>query len=349
MKLIRPQYFRDFQCLAGQCGDTCCAGWEICIDPESYKKYQGISGPLGERLRANILCSEEGYEFALRPGKRCPFLNDQNLCELILELGQDSLCEICREHPRFYEEFGDYTLTGLGLCCEEAARLILTQDARLEILDRPGAPMALEPGQRELIHFMKGAWTEAMDFMNRADSPLRERIAGLLNWGEALQEALETGGSMPPLRPHKPHPQAMPDIFRALVTVFQGLEALEADWPDYIAQVLRGTERPVPLPREFESCARRLVVYFLYRHFMGALYDGDALSKIKFSVLSAGMVCAMAVHRLRQRDSLELRDWIALSKRYSKEIEYSDENVEALWDACRNEAALETQNLSGMF
>ena len=33
-----PHYYNRFQCMAGSCPDTCCAGWEIAIDPKSLKK-----------------------------------------------------------------------------------------------------------------------------------------------------------------------------------------------------------------------------------------------------------------------------------------------------------------------
>ena len=35
-----PHYYNRFQCMAGSCPDTCCAGWEIAIDPKSLKKYR---------------------------------------------------------------------------------------------------------------------------------------------------------------------------------------------------------------------------------------------------------------------------------------------------------------------
>ena len=56
------------------------------------------------------------------------------LCELILKLGEESLCEICREHPRFRNFFAGREEVGLGLCCEEAARLLMTQTEKVKLL-----------------------------------------------------------------------------------------------------------------------------------------------------------------------------------------------------------------------
>ena len=46
MIVTAPHYYKEFQCIAGECPDTCCAGWEIAIDPKSLKKYRERKGPL---------------------------------------------------------------------------------------------------------------------------------------------------------------------------------------------------------------------------------------------------------------------------------------------------------------
>ena len=32
-----PDYFKEFSCIAGACKDSCCLGWEIDIDEDSYE------------------------------------------------------------------------------------------------------------------------------------------------------------------------------------------------------------------------------------------------------------------------------------------------------------------------
>lgn len=44
MEYTYPSYFYDFQCEASACKDTCCAAWEIMIDPVSLKKYKKYPG-----------------------------------------------------------------------------------------------------------------------------------------------------------------------------------------------------------------------------------------------------------------------------------------------------------------
>ena len=51
MQYTAPHYYKKFHCIAGACPDTCCAGWQIQIDPASLKKYRKAKGTLGNRLK----------------------------------------------------------------------------------------------------------------------------------------------------------------------------------------------------------------------------------------------------------------------------------------------------------
>ena len=119
--LIKPDFFDSFRCIASACRHTCCAGWEIDVDADTADFYASLSGEDGEFVRAWLDFGENGM-LLCREGERCRFLRDDNLCALILRLGEDALCDICREHPRFYAGDGGVTLAGQGLVGEEAAR-----------------------------------------------------------------------------------------------------------------------------------------------------------------------------------------------------------------------------------
>ena len=117
--------FQNFHCIAGDCKHSCCIGWEIDIDEDALDDYRQIGGDFGRRLSTNIEWTDTPH-FKLTKDERCPFLNRQNLCEIILNLGEESLCQICTDHPRFRSFFSDRTAIGLGLCCEAAAKQVLS-------------------------------------------------------------------------------------------------------------------------------------------------------------------------------------------------------------------------------
>lgn len=99
MLITKPDFYDSFKCRAGECTDSCCIGWEIDIDDETMRKYENENDSLSVKL--NRFTDREKQCFILTEDDRCPFLKSDGLCELILTKGEDMLCEICREHPRF--------------------------------------------------------------------------------------------------------------------------------------------------------------------------------------------------------------------------------------------------------
>ncbi|MDK0939144.1 flagellin lysine-N-methylase [Clostridium perfringens] len=124
MKVRVPNYFNEFKCIASECEDTCCAGWEIVIDDETHKRYEKVEGEFGEILRSKIVKSDGENIFLLNNGN-CSFLNEKKMCEIYINLGEDHLCYTCQQFPRYTEEFLDLKEVGLSLSCPEAARIIL--------------------------------------------------------------------------------------------------------------------------------------------------------------------------------------------------------------------------------
>ncbi len=126
---IVPEYYKAFHCLADRCRHNCCIGWEIDIDPDTYARYATVNGDFAERLHDGIVHGDSPC-FRLDERERCVFLNERGLCDIICTLGEDALCDICTDHPRFRTYLGDDLRLGLGLCCEAACRLVLNSSVR---------------------------------------------------------------------------------------------------------------------------------------------------------------------------------------------------------------------------
>lgn len=123
MRYIRPDFYERFACIADKCPDTCCAGWQIMIDEDSLEKYENTEGEFGKILE-NSIDWEEGCFY--QNNKRCAFLNDKNLCDLYLALGEEGFCDTCRNYPRHVEEFEGLRELSLSLSCPVAAKMILS-------------------------------------------------------------------------------------------------------------------------------------------------------------------------------------------------------------------------------
>ena len=123
MRYLEPHYYDKFVCTAGDCPDSCCAGWQIVIDEASLERYGNEKSEFGTRLRNSIDWDEECF---YQNNRRCAFLNEENLCDLYKALGPDSLCDTCRMYPRHTEEYEGLRELSLSLSCPEAARIILS-------------------------------------------------------------------------------------------------------------------------------------------------------------------------------------------------------------------------------
>ena len=133
-----PHLFQKLCLQGGQMPPHLLPEMVINIDAESAKKYRNTKGPLGEELRAWMSTDEEGNPcFRLNEKGYCHFLNEKGLCRLVLEKGEKFLCQICRDHPRFYVYSCDEhlamedTLAGTGLACEETVEQLMAEEGEI--------------------------------------------------------------------------------------------------------------------------------------------------------------------------------------------------------------------------
>lgn len=149
MKNIYPSYYKKFRCVADKCPDTCCAGWEVVVDPPSERRYRAESASIGDKLRDVLTVDEDGDTVFRSEGGRCPFLLGSGLCELYCELGERALCRTCERFPRFECILGSRREAGLSLSCPEAARLIFETEEPTEFVteetDEPAEPNSIDP------------------------------------------------------------------------------------------------------------------------------------------------------------------------------------------------------------
>lgn len=309
MKIYVPDYYGEFRCIAGACRHSCCIGWEIDIDDETLALYRRMDGNIGERLRREIADDGDTAHFKLGPEERCPFLNAQGLCDLILAKGEDVLCQICADHPRFRNFYSDRTEIGLGLCCEAAGRLILgrKEPMRLVMLEDDGAE--------------EECWEEDTSFYAWRDQLIalaQDRTKRVSRRADAVLHACGMEINAPPEK---------------WAAFYQTLEMLDKNWHGRLEALKRCGGRDLPDDAWIETALEQLLVYFLYRHLPGALDDNDYAGRAAFAVLSWKIVRALCCCTYEETGKLSLDDMVEAARMYSSEIEYSDENIGAILDA----------------
>ena len=334
-----PSYCDSFRCIAGACTDNCCIGWEIDIDSETLAYYQSVTGDLGQRLSRNI---SEGC-FVLNENERCPFLNDHNLCDIYTELGEAHLCQICTDHPRYYEWFGAVKEGGIGLCCEEAARIILSADMVLTETEIPDEDCgSCDP---ELFGLLLSA-RDCMIWHLQNDS-FPASVCAMLDFAEELQSRIDNDDLTLPAFERVSQPETA-DL-RGMLSIFQTLEPINKSWQPFIQHCTELADIIPPIPPEHVPYLRRIAVYFLFRYFMKGVFDGEILSRVKLAAVSTYMIGYLWRCGLHENTSFGFADMVQTAKNYSKEVEYSAENLDTLADAFYDVPCFRTPQICGAF
>lgn len=368
MKYHKPSFFDQFKCIGSACTDTCCAGWEIEVDETTAEGYLTEKGAFGDRLRREI-GSEPGEYFFKLKNNRCPFLNKENLCDIFINLGEDRLCDICREHPRFYNWFGDYTEVGLGLCCEEAERLLFSDSKPLTFVEEVTQ-------DEEQDYSDEDEYTDASDLLDdeseECEQMLEERkaIFSILqnrkkNIGARLKRLLlqlpyademlllpvpilewDDPESIPKLDYNaKPSTNTLKSSALFLIRFFGGMESLDETWPSMMKELEQNIDSLIDVDKaaefiQFMKGENRLyeyehiAVYLVYRYYPEILFDGQIEAKILFAAASICLLFLMDLQCFQENGVYTQHDRIELVRRFSKEIEYCPENMERFEKCC---------------
>ena len=290
MKTYIPNYYKKFRCIAGECKHSCCIGWEIDIDEDTLEFYEAAEGKAGKRLRDSI--SYEGTpHFKLCDGNRCANLREDGLCSIICDFDEGALCDICADHPRFRNVYKNFTEEGLGLCCEEAARIILNEEEPFSITtDAKGAD--------EEERFCLKLRTKAFGILQNKAKTIKERFCELASaFGVSFDFKLSE-----------------------LVSLYLSLERLDEAWTEHLEK-LKDFDEKIFEDKAYSLQFENLACYFVFRHFSDGIYEGDYNERIKFCLLSCYIIGAMVSGGNSVED---------IARMYSTEVEYSEENMEKI-------------------
>ena len=328
MKLIKPSYFDTFRCIADLCPDSCCKEWDVLVDPEKAAFYRSIPGPLGDRLR-QVLTEEDGETYMLIENRRCPMWREDGLCRIQAELGEGALCKTCREFPRLTHDYGDFTELGLELSCPEAARIIFESGFPGYVTEE--IPGGEAPEYDEEVMAILLRTRETMRQLITDDSrTVAETLAVALMYGYHVQAEID-GAEATPFDPEAALDGARqfskPGNIADVLDFFKDLEILTDGWSDRLA---------TPSPAAWSPSHRTLAHYFVDRYWLQAVSDFDLVSRVKLAVISCLAVKALG------------GDLVATAQLYSKEIENSIDNLEAILDGAYSAPAFTDDRLLGL-
>ena len=292
MKLYAPKYYKNFKCIADKCEHSCCIGWEIDVDKRTTRKYKSLKQGYGLTILSTISKGKDPH-FVLDEGERCPHLDKNGLCKIITNLGSDYLCDICREHPRFYN-YTSVSEVGIGLSCPEAARIVLSCPD-YDILEEIGEDCVTYEeiefdGRIYRLMIYKILGDKSQDYKSRLD---KIYASYQIDMGSD-EKYLEIIDSLEYLdTEHK--------------TLFKG----------YCAKCR---------PKNTDEYLERFLAYLLYRHTTEAVDIDDFRTRLSFCLFCERLFASL----IYLENAKSLNEVAKLATIISEEIEYSSDNTFAL-------------------
>ncbi len=321
MTSVKPSFFNIFKCIAGECTDNCCIGWEIDIDDETLCKYNSLNTLFGEKIREKITVSQDGSNcFKLCRDERCPFLNRDNLCEIIINCGESAICDICTEHPRFYNCFPTVTEMGLGLACEEVCRLLIENSFDLYVQETREIIKLTSDEEQIMLLYNKIAYLRAKLFeIMKGDGEYSVKIKDVISYLEEETEEISFIKSD-----------------RELISDYKKSEPINEKWTAFIDDLYGSFneickyEKNTNLTETENELYSKLFCYILYRHLSQAVYDGEIMCRVCFAVEGVRFIILSDLYTKLKCGEITENDRINNIKRWSQQVEYSEENTEFL-------------------
>lgn len=336
MKIAYHEFYRDFKCIANKCPDSCCKEWDVVVDDDSYLKYKNAEGKIGEKLRNVMTIDSDGDRIFTLDNSRCPFWNKNMLCDIYINLGENSLCETCKRFPRIILDYSKFQEKILSLACPEALRLMLkkgamqklivTQDEKIaEPCNYDTEVMDLLYSAREKIFSVLGndnnGIFDCLDMIYKICIEVQSALDGVEY--EAETEFDENGF----IADYKQtidlllQLDIMTDEWKALL---ERAEKYKADSKD----ILRFSE----YIGEYDYEYKNLMYYYVYRYFLNSIDTYDVTECFSFILLAVKSAYILQLFLFVNNGGLNIEQRHRIIGLYSKEVEHSYENIEYLME-----------------
>ncbi len=320
MKEIYPAFYKDFKCIANRCEDSCCKDWDIDVDSETEKFYNTVQGALGDKIRSLTVTDEYGERVFRSTDGRCPFWNQDMLCDIYIGIGEEHLSRTCANFPRVKVDYVDFRENILSFACPEAARLMLKADNAYADFGGDDE-LSVSEDSEDFMSFLLKARSRTAKILSDKTQPFAYRLADCLEFNAQVQSLLD-GAEPQPLDLDGTEYEGLDFIFE----MHDCFEIMSEKWRKALAEV-RKKQNELKIRADFDRDFEKFAQYYVYRYYLEAVNSGDVLYSIK------RIVCAFVVTGLM--DALFAKQDYPLPRmrilqRYSKEVEHSYDNTEML-------------------
>ena len=141
INMLKISGYNDFKCTANKCKFTCCEGWDINIDKDTYERWEKDekdSTYLLNGVKTKEYNGKEEYFINKETFEKCPFLDCEGLCNIVKSHGEGYLSKTCHSFPRIKNDFEIKSEFSLSCACPEV----------IEILDKIKGKILMGPEGR---------------------------------------------------------------------------------------------------------------------------------------------------------------------------------------------------------
>ncbi len=336
---IYAKSYRTFKCIADKCPDSCCKDWDVVVDDESFEIYSRAEGEFGAKLRSLMQIDGDGDKIFVSQNGKCPFWNKNMLCDIYINLGENCLCETCRRFPRLTLDYTVFCEHMLSFACPEAARLMLKNEGEFDAFSDYDIDSDVEDFNAEFMKFLLRCRMKTYEILKNRKLSFAERLKQCLWFNGEVQKLLDDDCfSYDVLDLEIPqfsvaHKKDVAFIFE----LHKSLDIMGKKWREILDKT-SAVCNDIEITAEFDSEFEALALYYVSRYYLCAVDSLDVLTTIK------RIVCAYVV-LARINKGLADEQRCELIQLYSKEVEHSYENTEALEFEFSTSQNFSTENL----
>lgn len=373
IKINVPNYYTSFSCIMDKCVNNCCkGGWLVEVDSKTVEKYRQMED---RTLYDSLFLDEEGdYCFKSECG-RCPHLDEEGFCNIHKNMGEEALSTVCREFPRFTNDYGIFREMGIGLGCEEAARIILNNDKKVELvtlkeenIENTSGNDVEEDYAATVIDIrnwiLEELYVEAKD--------INAKIIKILCCIEEMQECINEGDyeavrvliqkNKAVKHRIKPSEDRMKEGNELLYDIYSKLETLYEGFDESLRKaykmILEEKQFDVYKFKQFKNLSYNIISYYVFRYMIKGVEDYNISDKFRFCVINYIIISAVLsdlTSDLAQNDKVMEKESSIIDEKiidtvriYSRQVEYSEENIETILEELDFGDELNYEVIAGM-
>lgn len=315
-KRYQPVYADQFECLAGSCPDSCCADWEIVIDPKTEEKYRKMKGPIGDQLRKLMIVDEDGDTIFQNVDHHCPWWTEDGLCRLRQLTDHETTSLICRQHPLIVEEYETFTEQMLSLSCPESCSLILETPLQNTY------PIIQQNADDEVLNLLvdgRNLIYASMDETLPAEENIRMLYENAAYVQKQINDVEMTDIGIPD---YNRFSREIRPAAAWILSSESGLQITTDRWKRILLEARTSDHNDPVFLSDIEK--NRLLAYFICRYYLKAVNDCDLIhhaSLILLSLKAPEILAAQSGH-----------DRIEIYRLFSREMDHNADNMNQLYE-----------------